>query len=168
MKSLPPDAAPPRGPLQKFMVAMTRNVARLDDRDGDPRLHRWRIDRPIEEVVRYLDAWVRRRKRWQWADGPPPAAGSLTPAAGSTAPVANSPEAVVEGPPAVSDGSTPVMSRLEHRSAVFQFVDDVEITLTPAGGRTVVDAVSRSRIGKGDLGQNRRNLIDLRSGFDLK
>jgi uncharacterized protein (DUF1499 family) len=48
-----------------------------------------------------------------------------------------------------------------HRTRVFRFVDDVRIRLEPTEGGTRIRARSQSRIGKGDLGQNRRNLIEL-------
>jgi uncharacterized protein (DUF1499 family) len=40
-------------------------------------------------------------------------------------------------------------------------VDDVRLTLTPGTDGTVVHAESRSRVGLGDLGQNRRNILEL-------
>lgn len=51
--------------------------------------------------------------------------------------------------------------RLTRRTRVFRFVDDVVVTFQPAEAGTVVHAASRSRIGKGDLGQNRRNILEL-------
>jgi uncharacterized protein (DUF1499 family) len=50
---------------------------------------------------------------------------------------------------------------LTRRTRVFRFVDDVRLTFepTPAGCR--VHAESRSRVGTGDLGQNRRNVREL-------
>jgi uncharacterized protein (DUF1499 family) len=47
------------------------------------------------------------------------------------------------------------------RTRVFRFVDDVTIRLEPTEGGTRIRARSQSRIGKGDLGQNRRNLVEL-------
>ncbi len=44
---------------------------------------------------------------------------------------------------------------------LFRFVDDVVILLEPAAGGTAVSARSASRVGRGDLGQNRRNLAEL-------
>ena len=44
---------------------------------------------------------------------------------------------------------------------LFRFVDDVSILLEPAVGGTAVSARSASRVGRGDLGQNRRNLAEL-------
>jgi uncharacterized protein (DUF1499 family) len=48
------------------------------------------------------------------------------------------------------------------RSRLFRFVDDVTVRLEPvAGGRVALQARSASRVGKGDFGQNRRNLLEL-------
>jgi uncharacterized protein (DUF1499 family) len=47
------------------------------------------------------------------------------------------------------------------RTLIFRFVDDVTVRLEPTGTGTRVHARSQSRVGKGDLGQNRRNLLEL-------
>jgi uncharacterized protein (DUF1499 family) len=44
---------------------------------------------------------------------------------------------------------------------LFRFVDDVSILLEPVAGGTALSARSGSRVGRGDLGQNRRNLAEL-------
>lgn len=44
---------------------------------------------------------------------------------------------------------------------LFRFVDDISILLEPTSGGTAVFARSGSRVGRGDLGQNRRNLAEL-------
>ena len=48
---------------------------------------------------------------------------------------------------------------------VFRWVDDIFILLTPFGDSTRIEARSASRVGKGDLGQNRRNLAELWRSF---
>lgn len=51
-----------------------------------------------------------------------------------------------------------------HKSRLLGFIDDLRIELTQdERGKTRVYASSRSRIGKGDLGQNARNLRELES-----
>jgi uncharacterized protein (DUF1499 family) len=50
---------------------------------------------------------------------------------------------------------------LTRRTRLWRFVDDVRLTLTPGARGTVVHAESRSRVGVGDLGQNRRNILEL-------
>ena len=47
------------------------------------------------------------------------------------------------------------------RTRLFRFVDDVYLLLLPAHDSTVIFARSASRVGKGDHGQNRRNLGEL-------
>ncbi|MCI0459165.1 MAG: DUF1499 domain-containing protein [Gemmataceae bacterium] len=51
--------------------------------------------------------------------------------------------------------------RATRRTRLWRFVDDVTVRVeaTPTGSR--VHARSRSRVGKGDFGQNRRNLLQL-------
>ena len=52
--------------------------------------------------------------------------------------------------------------RLTRTTRLVRFVDDVHLTFEPgSGGTTRVHAVSQSRLGKGDLGQNRRNILEL-------
>jgi uncharacterized protein (DUF1499 family) len=41
------------------------------------------------------------------------------------------------------------------------FVDDVVITVESAGPGSICHAASKSRVGIGDLGQNRRNILEL-------
>jgi uncharacterized protein (DUF1499 family) len=47
------------------------------------------------------------------------------------------------------------------RTRLFRFVDDVYLRLEESAGGTLVHARSQSRVGKGDLGQNRRNILEL-------
>ncbi|HEX6106906.1 MAG TPA: DUF1499 domain-containing protein [Gemmatimonadales bacterium] len=49
---------------------------------------------------------------------------------------------------------------------IFRFVDDVLVLLEPAPGGTRVLARSASRVGRSDLGQNRRNLAELWRALD--
>ncbi|MFU7557939.1 DUF1499 domain-containing protein [Roseiconus sp. JC912] len=55
---------------------------------------------------------------------------------------------------------------LTRTTPLFRFVDDVHVSIVPdpdqSGCR--IDATSQSRVGKGDLGQNPRNLIELTKG----
>src|SRR5207249_2713053 len=48
--------------------------------------------------------------------------------------------------------------KAEAKSLVFRFVDDVVIRVTSQGASTVVSVRSASRIGRGDFGQNARNI----------
>ena len=44
---------------------------------------------------------------------------------------------------------------------LFRFVDDIVVLIEPVEDGTLVRARSASRVGRGDLGQNRRNLAEL-------
>ena len=52
---------------------------------------------------------------------------------------------------------------LVRTTTVFRFKDDIQVTITAddASKGSIVNAISRSRVGKGDLGQNPRNLKEL-------
>ena len=50
---------------------------------------------------------------------------------------------------------------LTHRTWMVRFIDDVLVWLEERPGGTRVHARSHSRVGRADLGQNRRNLLDL-------
>ena len=52
------------------------------------------------------------------------------------------------------------------RTRVFRFTDDVHVRLSKQGGKIRLDAESQSRFGKGDLGQNPRNLRELTRGVE--
>ena len=52
-----------------------------------------------------------------------------------------------------------------HSTRLIGFRDDVLLLLTGQPGRTRIDARSASRLGRSDLGQNRRNLAELWRGL---
>lgn len=54
-----------------------------------------------------------------------------------------------------------IQIHLTRTTRILRFVDDIRVTLVPDGETTRVEAESQSRIGKGDLGQNPRNLKEL-------
>ncbi len=66
----------------------------------------------------------------------------------------------------VKDSNSVSKIHLTRTSRVFRFVDDLQITLTASGeGKVQVNATSQSRVGIGDFGQNRRNLLELAHEF---
>ncbi len=117
----------------------TTNHARMSTTNADPTLQPLEIDASLDDVAHMLEDWVAEQPAWR-----------------------------VE-----SHESTPDRERfhLTRRTAVFQFIDDVRVELTsvptqPDGSpQTHVEAESKSRLGKGDLGQNPRNLRELRAGI---
>ncbi len=48
------------------------------------------------------------------------------------------------------------------------FIDDITVTLREANGTTTVNARSQSRVGRGDLGENRRHIVQLFTVLDQK
>lgn len=50
---------------------------------------------------------------------------------------------------------------LTRTTSLFRFVDDITVALQSTDEGTQVDVVSQSRVGKGDLGQNPRNIREL-------
>ena len=54
---------------------------------------------------------------------------------------------------------------LVRRTRLFRFADDIHVHLEPVGEATRLTAESQSRLGKGDLGQNPRNLTELLRGL---
>jgi len=85
---------------------------------------------------------------------------------------------VVEGPGferwsyvARAVDADPPMIALARRSGLFGFVDDITVRVEPArapGGPLRLHATSQSRVGKGDLGQNPRNLRKLLDALRLE
>lgn len=56
-----------------------------------------------------------------------------------------------------------------HTTRLFRFVDDVNIYVVQGlDGTTKLEVISQSRLGKGDLGQNKRNIRELLSALDAK
>ena len=54
---------------------------------------------------------------------------------------------------------------LTRTTRLFRWVDDIHVQLTTTDQGIRVDAESKSRVGKGDLGQNPRNLRELVAGI---
>ena len=50
---------------------------------------------------------------------------------------------------------------LTRGTRLFRFTDDITLTFHPTESGTRIHAESGSRIGAGDLGQNRRNILEL-------
>jgi uncharacterized protein (DUF1499 family) len=50
-------------------------------------------------------------------------------------------------------------------TGLWKFKDDIRVRIEPHAGGSLLTAQSRSRVGKGDLGQNPRNLKELLDGL---
>jgi uncharacterized protein (DUF1499 family) len=60
-----------------------------------------------------------------------------------------------------ASGGGAVALSLVRTTPVFRFKDDVTLRVADLGGGSRITGDSRSRVGKGDLGQNPRNLIEI-------
>ncbi len=54
------------------------------------------------------------------------------------------------------------------RTKIFRFIDDIEISIKPVGDGSTLDIKSASRIGIGDMGQNRRNIEEFLGGLEAE
>jgi uncharacterized protein (DUF1499 family) len=107
-------------------------------------------------------AWFTRN----WADTDEPGDPSLAPVELPLAPdaaltrleeaVRGLPRWRVEG----ADASAGTL-RATRRTRLWRFVDDISVRLEAVPGGTRLHARSKSRVGAADLGQNRRNLLEL-------
>jgi uncharacterized protein (DUF1499 family) len=59
------------------------------------------------------------------------------------------------------ESEVPRELKLTRHTRLFRFVDDITVTIKPAGPGTIIHAASKSRVGVGDFGQNRRNILEL-------
>ncbi len=66
----------------------------------------------------------------------------------------------------LTEGDGKVMLHLVRSTPLLRFRDDIMVTISPEPTGSILRAVSQSRIGKGDLGQNPRNLRELLSALD--
>lgn len=118
----------------------TSNHAVLADSQADANLHPILTDRSPDEVASVVRRWVADQSHWDVVDD-------------------------------VEETENPAILRLHltHATSVFRFIDDVHVEIhrlerENGESKTVFHAESRSRVGKGDLGQNPRNLKMLRKG----
>ncbi|MCA9136205.1 MAG: DUF1499 domain-containing protein [Planctomycetales bacterium] len=114
----------------------TKNMASLEADAKRDGLRPVELDCDVPEAQSRLRRWVQSQPNW---------------------------DIVAEDPP----GESPLRLKLTRTTRLMRFVDDVEVTIGPrtdAPG-VIIYATSKSRIGKGDLGQNPRNLIELTDGL---
>ena len=111
---------------------LTTNRAATSLDANDTTLRSLELSATLEEVCEAIEQFVERSENWKTQVG----------------------EKVSEG----DDGQVVLLSRT---SQLFRFVDDVHVYLQVTAGGIRVDVASRSRLGKGDLGQNPRNIRTL-------
>ena len=118
----------------------SENTATLSDDAERPGLRPVRLDLSPEQAEEKIRSWVESTSNWQYV-----------------------------GTTSQNDGSIDV--KLIRQTSVMRFTDDIEVQIradvanaaseNASGERVVITATSQSRVGKGDLGQNPRNLIEL-------
>jgi uncharacterized protein (DUF1499 family) len=70
----------------------------------------------------------------------------------------------------VGSGSGPAGAELHavRTTRLLRFRDDVTVKVRRESGRTVVSVRSKSRVGKGDFGQNARNIEEFLAALDAR
>jgi hypothetical protein len=68
--------------------------------------------------------------------------------------------------PAMLEGANLATHHLVRTTALMRWKDDLWVVVEDRGGGVRVHAESRSRVGKGDLGQNPRNLREILRGIE--
>lgn len=111
------------------------NWASTSDNSPDQRLQNIESDKPRAELVATVKEAAASLKNWQFVEEQ-------------------------GGSGAAKMGVTEL--HLVRSTKLMRFKDDVHVKLTTGEeGKTIISAESRSRVGKGDLGQNPRNLREL-------
>ncbi len=112
----------------------TTNTAATDPAAEHPDQRPLRVDRLAEQVAEAVREWAEQRPRWK-----------------------------VEQQEDTEGG---IRIHLTRRTRIFRFTDDIHVTIRrePDSGETTLTVHSQSRVGKGDLGQNPRNIRDLVRG----
>lgn len=119
----------------------TTNFAELSEQAEDPELRPLTLEMDADAAQALIMDWVQSQSHWS----------------------------VLDNETAESEDTTPTalsVIRLTRSTKLFRFVDDITVRLTPVdGGFLSLHAESQSRLGKGDLGQNPRNLKELTRGI---
>lgn len=94
-----------------------------------------RLTQGVERTVEQLREAVARNSHWQWVDNTATSQGTVI--------------------------------NLVRTTTLLRFKDDIQVTIVPDEPHdgVVINAISRSRVGKGDLGQNPRNIKELFAMF---
>lgn len=114
------------------------NQAELSETTPDDTLRPIITPRPVTEVESAVRRWVDSQSSW----------------------------AILDAPGHTTTEDSLGQLHLTRTTPVFRFVDDIHVRITEQSDppQTILTAESRSRVGKGDLGQNPRNLRMLRDG----
>lgn len=115
----------------------TTNFAQTSEDAEQPTLRPLRTELSAEEAADAIANWVQSENRWEIADRKRDVDGNLT-------------------------------LHLVRTTPLMRFKDDIHVAVATDSvnpNMTLVSATSQSRVGKGDLGQNPRNLKELMRGI---
>lgn len=118
---------------------LTTNVATLMPAQADRDLRPLTMPGSVDEGVALIEQWAASMSAWDLVG--------------------------VERQSVPGDGTAEASIQLTRTTGLMRYVDDIEVSLRPEAGATLLTATSRSRVGKGDLGQNPRNLKELVRGL---
>ncbi|MGB7329300.1 MAG: DUF1499 domain-containing protein [Rubripirellula sp.] len=123
--------------FQSIIRGMTQNHAELNDKADDADLRPIQLVGSASEIADRIADWGDAQSRWQTVSRDLP------------------------------DDSDEIVIHLTRTTGVFQFVDDIHVRVIEDSdaGTSLVEAESQSRVGKGDLGQNARNLREFTRAF---
>ncbi|SMP50894.1 Protein of unknown function [Neorhodopirellula lusitana] len=149
---------------------LTQNDAEWSDASDDQSQRPLRLEASTEDVEAAIHQWVDGESKWavveatDQAAGPPMAIQQLGGQQSSGQQVGG------------QQANSLRRLHLTRTTPLFRFVDDIWVDVLPlddsdsrsdsdSGTQVLVNARSQSRVGKGDLGQNPRNLKALRDGM---
>ncbi len=117
---------------------LSTNWSEFDRESSDPLLRPLATKASIAAIEQALREICEQQSKWEWSDDPPVAC-------------ANCQQTVAHAQ----------AWHLLHVTGIMGYRDDVAIYAVPAEQGFILQATSQSRVGKGDLGQNPRNLREL-------
>lgn len=128
--------------IEDWSRDFSTNTAATSPTAADERLRPVEVATSLDELRSQVELFCQRESAWELGEEKP---------LPNDSPVL----ALVEGEPAAT-------THLVHKTGLWGFKDDVWLVAEDLGdGRLRLHADSRSRIGKGDLGQNPRNVREL-------
>lgn len=113
-----------------------QNWATIEETAAEPWLRPWKLPVSVTDAADQACRWANEQSLWKVSD-----------------------------PGNRGDDRATIQLHLTRRTTIFRFVDDIHLRIEPVSPLGCeVFGESRSRVGKGDLGQNRRNLRELAFG----
>lgn len=137
---------------------LTNNHAATSDDHPEPLLRTRKLALPPAEVARLLTPVALELPGWTTED----------PATEKYAEQRESPAAPVTADGSDAPAAGDVVLKFVRVTRIMKYRDDITVTISPTREGSSVSAESQSRVGKGDLGQNPRNLKELLRVLDVR